>query len=37
MKLATVPRAKIAAKRYFMCSPVLDREGGTVWNLFTNT
>jgi hypothetical protein len=33
MKLATVPRVRIAAKRYFMLSPVLDRKGGVVLNL----
>jgi hypothetical protein len=34
LKLATVPRAKMAAKRYFMISPVFSRKGGAVPNLF---
>ena len=33
LKLATVPRAKTAAKRYFMFSPVFGRKGGTERNL----
>ena len=37
LKLATVPRAKTAAKKYFMFSPVLGRKRGTVRNLVTNS